>query len=150
MSTTKIVSSVKQINNSTDKVYGFLSDFNKIGTLIDAARNMGAAQGMDFGDKIENVETTEDTCHFTVKGFGDAGLRIVEREENKTIKLTGDGKVPFQFNMWIQLINKGPYDTRLRLTFHAELNMMMKMMLKKKLENGIEQMADGLTKIPYI
>lgn len=150
MSETKIVSSIKQISNSTDKVFGFLSDFNKIGTLIETARNMAGAQGMDFGDKIENVETTEDTCHFTVKGFGDAGLRIVEREENKTIKLTGDGKVPFKFNMWIQLIDKGPYDTRLRLTFHADLNMMMKMMLKKKLEKGIEQMADGLTKIPYM
>ncbi len=150
MSETKIVSSVKQINNSTDKVYGFLSDFNKIGTLIDAARSMAGEQGMDLGDKVENVETTEDTCHFTVKGFGDAGIRIIEREENKTIKLTGDGKVPFQFIMWIQLIQKGAYDTRIRLTLHAELNMMMKMMLKKKLEKGIEQMVDGLTKIPYI
>lgn len=150
MSTTKIVSSIKQINNSTDRVYNFLSDFNKIGTLIEAAKNAAGSQGIDFGDKVENIETTEDTCHFTVKGFGDAGLRIVDREENKTIKLTGDGKVPFQFTFWIQLISKGPYDTRIRLTLHAELNMMMKMMLKKKLEKGIEQMADGLTQIPYM
>lgn len=30
------------------------------------------------------------------------------------------------------------------------MNMMLKMMLKGKLEKGINQLAEGLTKIPYM
>ena len=47
------------------------------------------------------------------------------------------------------LLDNGPYDTRLRITAEAELNMMMKMLLKGKLEKGINQLAEGLAKIPY-
>ena len=32
---------------------------------------------------------------------------------------------------------------------NAELNSMIKMMVNKKLEKGIDQLADTLTKIPY-
>lgn len=53
------------------------------------------------------------------------------------------------FQVWIQLLVNGPYDTRLRITAEAELNMMMKMLLKGKLEKGINQLAEGLAKIPY-
>ena len=77
------------------------------------------------------------------------GMKIVEREEPKLIILEGDGRLPFEFQVWIQLLDNGPYDTRLRITAEAELNMMMKMLLKGKLEKGINQLAEGLAKIPY-
>ena len=54
-----------------------------------------------------------------------------------------------EFNLWIQLLENGPYDTRMKITFHGELNMMMKMLLKGKLEKGINQLGEGLSKIPY-
>ena len=66
------------------------------------------------------------------------------------IKLGGDDSVPFDFNLWIQLLENGPYDTRMKLTFHGELNMMLKMMLKGKLEKGLNQLGEGLSKIPYM
>lgn len=150
MSETKFVSDIHKISNSSDKVFNFLSDFRKFGMLFDAAKNMAGDQANEISEKIENVETTEDTCNFTVKGYGDAGVKIIDREPNKSIKFVGEGRVPFDFIFWIQLIEKGPYDTRIRLTLHADMNMMMKMMLKKKLEKGINQLAEGLTKIPYM
>lgn len=149
MGATKIISEVKQIQNSTSRVYDFLSDFTKLGMLIDAAKNMAGDQADKMSEKIENVETTQDACSFTVKGFGDSGLRIVEKEENKMIKIEGEGRLPFPVTLWIQLIEKGVYDTRIRVTLHAEMNMMYKMMLKGKLKKGVDQLADGLTKIPY-
>ena len=131
---TRVVSEVQKINSAIADVYAFLSDFSKIGKLIEMARQMGA---------------TEDTCTFMVKGVGEMGMKIVEREEPKLIKLEGDGRIPFEFQVWIQLLDNGPYDTRLRITAEADLNMMMKMLLKGKLEKGINQMAEGLAKIPY-
>ena len=145
---TRVVSDVQKINSAIADVYAFLSDFSKIGKLIETARQMGAGNQMpELADKIEDVRTTEDSCTFMVKGVGEMGMKIVEREEPKLIKL--DGRLPFEFQVWIQLLDNGPYDTRLRITAEAELNMMMKMLLKGKLEKGINQLAEGLAKIPY-
>ena len=147
---TRVISDIQKIDSPIADVYSFLSDFSKIGRLIETVRQMGAGQQMsEISDKIENVVTTEDTCTFLVKGLGEMGVRIVEREEPKLIKLEGDGSVPFNFEVWIQLLDNGPYDTRLRITVEADLNMMMKMLLKGKLEKGINQLAEGLSKIPY-
>lgn len=144
---TRVVSDVQKINSAIADVYAFLSDFSKIGKLIETARQMGAGNQMpELADKIEDVRTTEDSCTFMVKGVGEMGMKIVEREEPKLIKLEGDGRLPFEFQVWIQLLDNGPYDTRLRITAEAELNMMMKMLLKGKLEKGINQLAEGLAK----
>ncbi len=158
MATVKIVSDIKAISHNVKDVYGFFSDFRKIGKMVEMAADNPQVQEhievqtkkkIDFKDKIEQWETSEDNCTFVIKGFGEAGLQFVEKEENKTLKLTGYGRSPFDFFLWIQLIEKDTYDTRMRITMHAELNAMMKMMMKKKLEKGINQLADGLTLIPF-
>lgn len=147
---TRVVSEVQKIDSPIADVYAFLSDFSKIGKLMEMARQMGVGTQMpELADKIENVYTTEDTCTFVVKSVGEMGMKIVEREEPKLIKLEGDGRLPFEFQVWIQLLDNGPYDTRLRITAETELNVMMKMLLKGKLEKGINQLAEGLAKIPY-
>ena len=103
---TRVVSDVQKINSAIADVYAFLSDFSKIGKLIETARQMGAGNQMpELADKIEDVRTTEDTCTFMVKGVGEMGMKIVEREEPKLIKLEGDGRLPFEFQVWIQLLD---------------------------------------------
>lgn len=152
MSATKIASEIYKIESPIGDVYALLSDFNRIGRLFETVRQMGmpTSAGMDkISDKIEDVRFTDDACHVTLKGIGELAVRIVEKEEPKLIKLGGDGAIPFEFNLWIQLLENAPYDTRLKLTFMGELNMMMKMLLKNKLEKGINQLGEGLSKIPY-
>jgi len=158
MATSKFVSEVKLIPSDTSSVYDLLSDFRKLAKVFELAASNPEIQEkiaaqtkkkFDFKDKIEQWEANEDNCSFVIKGFGEAGLQIVERDENKLLKLTGYGRSPFEFYFWIQLIDKGAYQTSVRITLHAELNAMMKMMLKKKLEKGIDQLAEGMTQIPY-
>jgi len=158
MSTTKIISEVKKIPHTVADVYGFFSDFRKIARVFELAADnpqiqeqieSQAKKKVNFKEYIEHWEATEDNCTFVIKAFGEAGLQFVEKEQNKVLKMTGYGRSPFEFYIWIQLIEKDVYDTRIRLTVHAELNPMMKMMLKKKLEKGIDQLAEGLTQIPY-
>lgn len=153
---TRVVSEIQKVDSAIGDVYAFLSDFTKIGKMIDMARQMGAQTGeieghsvSEIADKIENVQTTVDACTFTIKGLGEMGVKVAEKEEPKMIKLEGDGRVPFDFEVWIQLLENGPYDTRMRITLEADLNMMFKMLLKGKLEKGINQLAEGLAKIPY-
>lgn len=106
---TRVVSDVQKINSAIADVYAFLSDFSKIGKLIETARQMGAGNQMpELADKIEDVRTTEDTCTFMVKGVGEMGMKIVEREEPKLIKLEGDGRLPFEFSSMDSAVGKRP------------------------------------------
>ncbi|MBR2369175.1 MAG: SRPBCC family protein [Paludibacteraceae bacterium] len=98
--------------------------------------------------KAEDIHLTADTCSFNVENMGEVGVKIVEREEYKCIKFASD-KSPVEFNIWIQLVEKAPYDTKAKITFKADLPFMIKMFIKDKLANGLDQVADLLTKIQY-
>ena len=97
-------------------------------------------------DKVEEWQATEGSCSFKFKGFT-VGLRIEEKVDNKHVKIVGDGgNVPMDFAFWIQLHQVSEGDTRIRLVLHAELNMMMRMMIGKKLQGGLDQAVEGLAK----
>jgi len=57
--------------------------------------------------------------------------------------------VPFSVNFWIQLLPLDEEICKIRLTLHADLSPMIKMMVNKHLEEGINRIADALTKIPF-
>lgn len=130
---TEVESKVVAIKNTSEFVFNALSDF----------RNFNSMVNMVPDGQLTNWQADENTCRFKVKGF-DLGLKFVEKEPYKTLKLTGDGKVPFEFFFWIQLKEVAPYDVRMKLTVHADLNMMMKMMLKGKLQDGVDKMAEQI------
>lgn len=95
-------------------------------------------------DKVEEWQATEDNCSFKVKGFT-LRLKVDERVAPKHVKITADENgAPVDFAFWIQLHSVAECDTRLRLVLHAELNMMMKMMVWGKLKDGINQIAAAL------
>ena len=95
-------------------------------------------------DKVEEWQATEDSCSFKVKGMK-VGLRIAERVENKHVKIVADeGGVPIDFTFWIQLKEVAERDTRVRMVLHAELNMMMRMMIGGKIQGGLDKAVEGL------
>lgn len=96
-----------------------------------------------LADRVEEWQATEDTCSFKAKGFP-VRLRIEERVVLKHVKVTGDGGAPMDFAFWVQLQPVSECDTRLRLVLHAELNMMMRMMIGSKLQKALDQIADGI------
>lgn len=126
-------SKIVSIRRMDEDVYMVLSNFKNFSPLAQLA-------------KVENWQADDDWCRFDVKGLGTAGLRIIEKEPNKTIKITGDGGIPFEFFLWVQLKQVAPYDTRLKITLKAELNMMMSMMVGSKLQDGVDAMAEQIAK----
>jgi carbon monoxide dehydrogenase subunit G len=129
----KYTSKTGKVNKSDEVIYSFLSNFNNLKAVIPA-------------DKVTDFEATEDTCKFKVQGVGQAGLKIIEKEPSKLIKITSDGKSPFSFFFWIQikLIENEEKTTAIRLTIDANLNPMMKMMVGKHLQKGIDTVVDQL------
>ena len=127
----KYESKQQQIFKPAVRIFPFISRFDMLTPALQ--------------DKVEEWSATEDTCSFKVKGFTVA-LRIVERVENKHIKISGDegAGVPVDFSFWIQLHEVSESDTRIRMVLHAELNMMMRMMIGSKIQGGLDKAVEGL------
>lgn len=126
----KYESKQQQIRKSASQIYPYISSFSLLTPAV--------------ADKVEEWSATDDSCSFRVKGFT-VKLRMVDKVENKHVKISGDeGGVPIDFNFWIQLHEVEPGDTRVRLVLHAELNMMMRMMVGGKLKKGLDQTVEGL------
>ncbi len=152
MATTEFVSEVRKIDSPIWCVYGFLSDFRKIGKVVDMAKEFGLPQDFrtqNLLDKMEGVSFTKDSCHIMLKNLGELVLSIVERDDPKLIKLRGAGAIPIEFNIWIQLLDNGPYDTRMKITFRGEMSLIVKMVMKGNIEKGIDLLSKALTKLPY-
>jgi hypothetical protein len=117
-------------------VFGILSDLNNLKKL---------SENTSLADKAKDLHFDTDSCTFVVEGFGKMGFRILEREPFKTIKLVSE-KAPVEINVWIQLNQISENETTMKLTLEADLPMMIKMMVDKKLKEGINLIADLLVK----
>ncbi|MBQ3633218.1 MAG: SRPBCC family protein [Paludibacteraceae bacterium] len=100
-------------------------------------------------DKIQEMEIEPDRVRLKVDGLGQKiTIAIVDRKENDTIKFGAEG-IPMDANFWIQLKELSPVDTRIKLTVKADIPMMFRMMIGKKLQEGLDQAADMLSQFPY-
>lgn len=125
----KYESKQRQVTKPAAMIYNFISDF----TIFTPA----------VQDKVEEWSATPDECSFKVKGMR-VGLRIIEREENKHVKITGGEGVPMDFTFWIQMKEVAECDTRIRMVLHAEMNFAIKMMVGKKIQPALDQMVDAI------
>ena len=144
----KYVSDIKTIEQNQEVVYNYLSNFENLSTYV----NDGLLSKMNESVpqiKVSDFESDSDSCRFNISGMGQAEIRIIDREPHKTIKINSSGNLPIGVTLWIQLLPVTPYQSKIKLTLHAEMSMMIKMMVNKKLEEGINQIADMLTKLPY-
>ena len=137
-------SSVKHIAAPAERVFNKLSNIRQLEPFVEKLKE----QVPDDKVKIKDVVVNDDSIYFCIEPMGTLGLKLIEKEPFKTLKFESD-KSPIGFNFWIQLVEKEPGDTKIRLTLKADIPFMIKMMLKDKLEQGIEMAAEALTKIEY-
>ena len=151
MGTEKYISEIKIITSPQEAVYDRLSNLNNLEQLFDPKKLEEIKKNYpDVPDiKLDNFQATADECSFSISTVGTIGVHIVEREPSKLIKLSGSKSVPFQFNCWIQLVKVDDASCKVKITIHAELNPMIKMLVHKHLKKGVDQIAEALTKIPY-
>jgi carbon monoxide dehydrogenase subunit G len=148
MSLNKYVSEVKLVQHNQQVVFNYLSNFENLSGYLNSGLIEKITEKIPQ-IKITDFESDQDSCKFNITGLGVAKIKIVNREPFKSIKVESSGGLPLSFTFWIQLIPVDAYQTKLRLTLHAEMSMMIKMMAASKLEEGINQLADTLSKLPY-
>lgn len=126
------ISKQQQVLHPAEQIFAAISRFDNLTPALQ--------------DKVGEWQADEEQCSFKVKGLT-VKLRMEERVEPKHVKIVGDqGGVPVDFAFWIQLHKVSDADTRLRIVLHAELNMMMKMMIGGKLQQAVDQIAEGIAR----
>jgi len=135
---TDFVSDIQKIPFSSDRVFSKLSDLN----------NLEKVKSLLPEGKIKDFTFDTDSCSFQAETIGKISMRIVEREPNSTIKLASE-KSPVPFTCWIQLKEVDSEDTRLKITFRADIPFLFKGMISKPLEEGLQKIAEVLAKLPY-
>mgnify|MGYP003103403760 FL=1 len=136
-------SNVKHVPYSQERVYDKLSDLNNLAAIRERMDEMREK----IGDKIQDMTFDRDSLTLTVQGMN-VTLRIIEREPCKCIKSEGD-KSPIPLNLWIQILPVNENEAKMKVTIRAEVNMFMKAMVAKPLQEGVEKLADMLSMIPY-
>ena len=134
----KFESSIKQIPNPQQSVYNMLSDL----TNIERVKNKVPE------DKLKDMTFDKDSIAISVAPVGQVSMRIIEREEPKTIKFASDNS-PMSFNFWIQILPVSETESKLKLTIDADIPFFAKGMVSGPLQEGIEKIADALAMIPY-
>lgn len=132
------VSEVKTIYASSEAIFNKLSDLSNLEKVKDRIPQ----------DKIQDLSFDRDSCSFSVSPVGKVEICIIEREEFKTIKF-GSKQSPMAFNLWIQLVEAAPNDTRMRITLKADIPFLLKPMVGSKLKDGVNRIADALAMLPY-
>jgi carbon monoxide dehydrogenase subunit G len=148
MSINKYVSDIKLINHNQQIVFDYLSDFGNLSDYLNSGLIEKVTKKIPQV-KITDFESDRDSCKFNITGFGIAEIKIVGREPYKTIKVESSGNLPMNLTFWIQLLPVDSYKTKMRLTLHADLSMMVKMMIGNQFDQGINNLADKLANLPY-
>jgi len=138
MSLSTFESSIKLIEAPQQRVYDMLSDLNNLERVKDKLP----------ADKIEDLSFDRDSVSVSVQPVGSLTLRVVEREEPKTIKFeTANSPIPF--NLWVQLLPASETTTKMKLTVKAELNPFIRGMVAGPIQQGLEKIAEALTMVQY-
>ena len=136
-------SNVKNVPYSQERVYNKLSDLNN----LEGVRERLDMVKDKLDGKLEDMSFDRDSITLKVQGIS-LTLRIIEREPLKCIKFEGD-KSPIPLNLWIQILPVTQEEAKMKVTIRAEVNMFMKAMVSKPLQEGVEKLADMLAMLPY-
>lgn len=133
----KFESSIREIPYPQLAVYQMLSDLSNLEKVRDKIPE----------DKLKDLNFDTDSVSIN-SPLGAVQLNIIDRDAPKCIKFQTQ-QSPIPLTLWIQIVPVTAQSSKMKLTIQAEVNMFMKGMIKKPLQEGIEKVADVLQMIHY-
>lgn len=129
----KIESDKSEINKPASEIFHFLTDFNNFQKLMPP--------------QVTNWKSTAEECSFTISGMASIGMKIVEKTPHSQIKISSNGKVPFDFTLNVNLTETNSSQTTGQIVFESDLNPMMAMMVEKPLRNFFNVLAGKMKEV---
>ncbi len=133
MALTKIESEIVEINNSSENIFNYLSDFKNFEKLMPS--------------QVTEWTATSEECSFNIKGMATIGMKIIEKIHFTKIIISSNGKVPFAFQLFIFITKKDENNSLGQLIFESDLNPMLKLMVVKPLGNFFNILAHKMKDI---
>ena len=126
---TNIKSQESLVDKPQQALFTFLSDMNNLKALMPT--------------QVTDWKSNETECSFKVTGLTGIALRIKDTQPYSLIRYAETGKMPFAFELRAHF---KPHETDgsktwASISFEAEMNPMLKMMVEKPLTNFINMLA---------
>ena len=135
---TEFTSAIKTIPYKDERIFSMLSDLSNLERIKDRIPR----------EHIKEFTFDSDSCQIEISPIGKVVFQIINREPFKTIKFeTSNSPIPLL--LWIQLKQATDDVTNMKLTLRAELNPLLKTMVSKQVQEGIDKLAEMLASLPY-
>ena len=131
MSKTEITGKRVVVNQPSERVFASLSNLSN---LMDKLPE-------EHRDKVRG---DNDTLIIQMQGM-ELGIRVAERTPYSCVRYEPFGaQTLIPFTVWMHIGEGEAGASTLQIELHAELNMMMKMMIGPKLEEGVDMITEKL------
>ena len=111
------------INQSASDLFNFLMDLKNFKKLMP--------------DNVKSFEVLDDNAVIYISGLGELKLAIIHTSKPSLISMAPQNKVPFKFDIQWNIKELSSHQSEVMATINAELNMMMKLMAEKPLQDFI-------------
>lgn len=126
----RIESEKVTINSSPEKIFNFIGNFDNFSALLP--------------EKVENWQSTGDSCSFEVKGLATMGLRITERVPFTKVSMTGEGKLPFDFTLETAIHETSSEQSEVQLIINSDMSQFIALMAANPLKEFINTLINKL------
>lgn len=126
----RIESEKVTINCAAEKVYNFIGNFDNFTALLP--------------DKVENWQSTGDSCSFEVKGLATLGLRITGKTPFTQVNMKGEGKLPFNFTFSTFIQETPPDHCLVQIVVDTDMSQFIAIMAQGPLQDFIDQLVSKL------
>ena len=142
----RVTSKITSTSASSGQVYAKLSDLENLSPLV--ARLQEQSPSLPMGIEVERIDLTSDSVTVSLGDKGTVSLQRVGAEPCKLLKFASQG-VGKEVNLWIQLLEKIPGTTHLRLTMEVDVPFLMRKLVEGKIKEAMDKAADALVRLPY-
>ena len=145
----KQISGIMAEQTYESKITSSRSSARALYAALGDMRNIESVRHLIPEDKVSDIEADADRLRFKVDGLGQkVSVTVVDRKENDTLKYLIDA-VMMKANVWIQMKEVAEGDTRLKITLRSDIPMMLRMMVEKKLKEGLDQAAEMIAAMQF-
>ena len=102
----------------------------------------------ELQEKLQTVKFGEDSISFVVPPMGEMRMLFTERTAPSRIVI-GPESSPVPFGLSINIGEGADGNATIETAMDIELNMYLRQMVGNKIEDGIDKMAEMLSRLPY-
>jgi hypothetical protein len=121
---------------SQETVFNYIADFRNFSGLLP-------------GDRLNNLQISQEKIVFDIQGLGTVGLEIQEKQPWSMLTVGASQDSSADFTFIIHINESGENLSEVKLKLKANLNMFLEMMARNPLQQFVDLMVDKLAEVEF-